>query len=478
MAKMEMGHILRTSQEMQMQITPQQIMAANLLQLQQATLESKLKQEIEDNPALEMKQKKEDDIELEAQEEDSRISEETEEDYYSDYASDYVRSYPGRDSDQDKQHIIESTKEPRRSLHEYLAEQLWELDLDSDERTIAEMILINLSPRGFLKCDKEGKPLIFRESRYPPEQIEHVLEKVQSLDPPGIAAVNHQESFLIQLRRMDGDFPVVEKILTCHYEDLLRNRIPKIARGLGMDVEGVKQAIEIIRKTLTPHPASEYEDDELQYVSADVIVRSVDGRFEIELADNFSEGISVSPDFKRKLRGSIGKAHEFYQEKLTGANMIIRAIEQRRETLLRITEAVLKRQIDWFEGRKEVPRGITRFDISEDIGMHHSTVSRGVMNKYIDTPRGIFPFSYFFGGSLQVGDDHASAAEADEEKSVKEIKRIIRNIVDSEDEKKPLSDKKIRDMIEQRTGVSIARRTVAKYRESIGILSSSKRKKY
>jgi len=476
MGKMDMGHYLHQEMQMQMQITPQQIMAVNLLQLQQATLEARLKQEIEDNPALELVEKTGDDLEeMETEEESTGGEEEFDEDYYAEYFRYGERRFD--DEKPDKQALLEEMKEPPKTLHEHLFEQLWELDLRGEERAVAEMIIINLTPDGFLKLDEDGEPFIFKDPRYPRERIEEVLEKIHRLDPPGIAARNHQESLLLQLDRLEGEFPIVREILAEHYEDLLRNRIPKIAREMGISVEDVKQAIEIIRKNLTPRPAGEFSGEELRYISPDVIVRKTEDGFDVELAGDFCDGIRISPEFKRKLQESVGKAREFYRAKLADANMIIRAIEQRRETLLRISRAIVDRQREWFEGVVDVPRGITRYDIARDIGVHHSTVSRGVMNKYMDTPRGIYPFSYFFGGKLHV-DTREAWKTGEEEKSVKEVKRLIREIIDSEDKRKPLSDNKIREIIRERLGVSIARRTVAKYRESMGILGSSKRKEY
>ncbi|MFC1581901.1 RNA polymerase factor sigma-54 [Planctomycetota bacterium] len=479
MARMELGQHLRASQEMQMQITPQQIMAANLLQLQQMSLEAQLNQEIETNPALELVEEKKEPEDLE--EPEAEAEEETSEvDYYRDFNDDLDRRYVANDAQNDKQHIIEMTHHRQETLKEYLQSQLWELNLAGTDAEIAELILINLAPDGFLMLAEDGEPLIFKHDRYDLEEVELVLNRIRQLDPPGIAARNHQESLLLQLSRLAGRFPVAERILTDHYDDLLSNRIPRIASELGISIEGVKQAIDVIRRNLTPNPAGDFAAEESRYVAPDVIIEKTDAGFEIRLNNYFGNSVQISPEFKKKLKDSLGQQREYMRGKIADATMIIRAIEQRQETLLRIASALVERQRDWFEGRREVPQGMTRYDIAEDIDMHHSTVSRGVMNKYVQTARGIFPLKYFFGGSLDIKRQSydPSGADSDSEKSVKEVKRLLRKIVDEENGKKPLSDSKIRQLITERMGVRIARRTVAKYRESLGILSSSKRKEY
>lgn len=475
MGKMEMQQNLRLSQEMQMLITPQQIMSATILQLQQMNLNMKIRQEVDNNEALELvTSKKENDILVEEKDEAEDLDKD-ESDIFREYGFD--RRYSPDDGVADKRHLIEMTPQRDKTLRQHLLEQLNEIGLSSSEFEIAEIILINLTSDGFLKLDEDGTPLIFKDSIHDEEKIMSVLKIIQQLDPPGIGAASHQESLLLQITRFEGDFPVAEKILTYYYDDLLKNRIPKIASGLGIGIEGVKQAVEIIRNNLTPNPAGEFETEELQYVTPDVIVRDVEGEFEIELNNSNSYNARVSPEFKRRLKESIGEQKEFMRGKLTDASLILRAIEQRRETMLRITKALVQHQREWFEGKRETPVGITRFDIAGDIHMHHSTVSRGVMHKYIQTPRGIFAFSYFFGGSLDVK-NYRIDESGEEEKSVKEIKQLMREIIDSEDKKKPLSDSRIRELIVQETGVRVARRTIAKYRESLGILSSSKRKQY
>ncbi len=480
MARMELGQRLFTSQQMQqkMKITPQQIMSANLLQLQQMDLEVRILQELEENPVLELVPKQEE-PELPDEESADDLTDEPEVDYYETYTE---RTFSRKSDDDtlDKHHLLEMTEDREQTLYDYLTEQLEELHLPREMNEIAEMILINLSDEGFLEVDENGQPLIYMDDRFNREQIDEILEIIRSFDPAGIAVLNHQESLLLQLRRLDGEYPVVQRILRDHYEDLLSNRIPKIARALGIAVDDVTQAVEIIRNNLRPNPAGDFAPDEPMYIAPDVIVRKVEGEYEISLNNDFSEGIRVGSDFAKKLNDSVGDAKGFLKDKIVSANMLIRAIEQRRETLIRITESLVRHQIDWFDGNRSEPIGITRFDIAQEINVHHSTVSRGVMNKYMQTPRGIYPFSYFFGGSLDVTNSAPAYADddSDDEKSVREIKRILRQIVDNEDKHKPLSDTKIQKEIEKRTGVEIARRTVAKYRTALGILSSSKRKEY
>ncbi|MFH1708599.1 MAG: RNA polymerase factor sigma-54 [Planctomycetota bacterium] len=480
MARMELGQNLRQSQEMQLQITPQQIMAANLLQLQQMSLEARIQQELEDNPALELAPRNRDNATAPGGETAEPAEDEPEVDPYRERSDDLDRRYVAPDDDADKQHMIEATQARRKTLGEHLREQLWELAFTPEEMEIADMIIINLTAEGFLALDAEGVPLIFKDPRYTEPAVRAVLEQIRSFDPPGIATATHRESLLAQLDRLEGDYPVARRILEAHYDDLLMNRIPKIAVDTGIGIDGVKDAIDVIRRFLTPAPGAEFAIGEPLYIIPDVVVSFEDGRFEVRLNNDMGDGVRISGDFKRRLKESVGDQREYFKERLVSASMLIKAIEQRRETLLKISHALVEAQREWFEDRRASPVGITRYDIARVIGVHHSTVSRGVMDKYIQTPRGIFPFSHFFGGSLDVrrAGSVAVGAVEDDEASVKEIKRVMDEILTGEDKHRPLSDSRIQRMLVERTGVMIARRTVAKYRESMGVLSSSKRKQY
>jgi RNA polymerase sigma-54 factor len=301
------------------------------------------------------------------------------------------------------------------------------------------------------------------------EFAEKVLKKVQSLDPPGVAARDLRECLLLQARHLNADLPEVVAIVERHLKHLESKNYAAIARDLKIPIEQVVKAVKVIA-AFEPKPGRAYTSEEAQYITPDVHVQKIGDRYVVVLNDDGLSKLRISGMYRQALKnGSAGAAKEYIQDKLRSAVWLIRSIHQRQRTIYKVTESIVKFQKDFFDKGIAYLKPLILRDVAEDIGMHESTVSRVTTNKYVHTPQGIYELKFFFNSAIARtgGDEIASEA----------VKNHIKQIVAAEDPKRPHSDQKIVELLKGQN-IEIARRTVAKYREVLGILPSSKRKKF
>ena len=334
-------------------------------------------------------------------------------------------------------------------------------------REIGEAIIGNLDDDGALVATADELAAM---GPWPVEEVERALQLVQSFDPIGVAARDLQECLLLQLRRLQQPDPVADKIVTEHMRLLQNHQVPDLARKLGMSIDDLKQHIEVIRH-LDPKPGSRYNPSQSQYVIPDVYVVKVEDQYVAALNEEGLPQLRISPVYRRLLDKSAAEntdeTRAYVKDKFRSALWLIKSVEQRQKTIHKVATSIITFQRDFLDHGIEHLRPLVLRDVANDIGMHESTVSRVVTNKYMHTPQGVFEMKYFFHSGIHssYGDDVSSVT----------IKQRIRKIIEQEDPRKPLSDSKIVSIL-QREGLELARRTIAKYREELKIPTSNQRK--
>src|SRR5213593_2748108 len=361
----------------------------------------------------------------------------------------------------------ENTLSTSSSLSDHL---MWQLSMQSDEsqlREIGSAIIGNLDDDGYLVASSEELAAM---GPWAVSDVERALRLIQSFDPTGVAARDLQECLLLQLRHLRLEGTPTEKIVTDHLRLLQNHQVPEIARKLGLTIDDLKEHIEVIRH-LDPKPGSRYNPTQSQYVIPDVSVAKVEGQNVAVLNEGGLPQMRISPVYRRLLdKGAADNNDEtraYVKDKFRSALWLIKSVEQRQKTIHKVANSIINFQRDFLDHGIEHLRPLVLRDVANDIGMHESTVSRVVTNKYMHTPQGVFEMKYFFHSGI--------ASSYGEAVSSVTIKQRIRKIIEQEDPRKPLSDSKIVSIL-QREGLELARRTIAKYREELKIPTSNQRK--
>jgi RNA polymerase sigma-54 factor len=369
---------------------------------------------------------------------------------------------PSYKSNNDDLPSLESTLTRGTSLFDHLEWQLKLSHFTREEDGIAMLIIGNLTPDGYLQEPLEE---LAEEAEVSVELAEGVLRKIQEFDPVGVAARTLQECLLIQARHIGADDDVVIGIIERHLPNLEKKNYAAIAKDLQQPVEEIYEAAKVVQ-TFDPKPGRQYTSEEPTYITPDVYIHKVGDKYFVVANDDGLPKLKISDFYRTALAGG-SKAREYIQEKLRSAQWLIRSIQQRQRTIVRVTESILKFQRDFFDKGTAHLKPLILRDVAEDIGMHESTVSRVTTNKYVHTPQGIYELKYFFNSGISRTDGDDLASEA--------VKLKIRQIIQQENAKHPHSDQRIVELLRDQN-IEIARRTVAKYREQLRILSSSKRR--
>jgi RNA polymerase sigma-54 factor len=362
---------------------------------------------------------------------------------------------------------IENTLSSAASLADHLQ---WQLSLQTEDESLREIggaIIGNLDDDGYLVASVEE---IAAMGDWAVAEVERALQHVQTFDPIGVAARDLQECLWLQLRHLGLEGTPTEKIITEHLRLLQNHQVPEIARKLAMTLEELKEHIEIIRN-LDPKPGSRYNPSQSQYVIPDVYVVKVEDQYVAALNEEGLPQLRISPVYRRLLDKSVGESNDetraYVKDKFRSALWLIKSVDQRQKTIHKVATSIINFQREFLDHGIEHLRPLVLRDVANDIGMHESTVSRVVNNKYMHTPQGVFEMKFFFhsGISSSYGDSVSSVT----------IKQRIRKIIENEDPRKPLSDSKIVSIL-QKEGLMLARRTIAKYREELKIPTSNQRK--
>jgi RNA polymerase sigma-54 factor len=473
-------------------MTPSLQQAIKLLQMTRTELEGVITQEMVENPTLEEAQlepvaeeKAPEEPEREERSDELNHEESLENIDLDEFFGEYMES-SGYASVREHREAppIENTLSREPDLYDHLLWQLHMGDVPARPREIAELIIGNLDPQGFLVAEPEeiralGDAVVAGEENgghqpYTLEEVERALALVRSFDPPGIAYPSLRESLIAQLERaglQDAIDELAHRMLTDHWDLFLRRQYPVIAKKVGIELADLEPAVERI-KTLETRPGRGFTTDRTHYIEPDVYVRKVGQEWVIQINDDGMPRLRVSKAYRRMLatmrkEGRQAEAQQFIKEKIRSAVWLIKSIDQRQRTIHKVANSIVHQQEDFLEHGIERLRPMVLRDVAEDIGMHESTVSRVVSNKYIHTPRGVLPMKYFFHSGID--------REYGEEISSLTVKKKIQEMIDHEDPKNPLSDSELMRML-NREGIQIARRTVAKYRDELNIPSSTDRK--
>ncbi|MEN8374836.1 MAG: RNA polymerase factor sigma-54 [Gemmatimonadota bacterium] len=473
----------------EMKINPRLYQAMDLLYMPLLDLQQHIKQEMLNNPFLELEEPLTSDDELiEEQNEKEKDKEEKSEDEI-DWEEILLDGFDagGRKAEYEAKEYYEPVRVDTRDLADHLRDQLMLLPLDGREQLLGEEIIGNIDESGYLSCSLEEvvEPLNrwIEESgeglaedlgeEIPPftlEEAETMLATIQAFDPPGIGARDLRECILLQLRDEGREDTLAYNIVREHYDQLINHRWSEISKELSITAKEVQDASDAVAK-LDPKPGLRYAAPGDNYITPDLVVEKIEGRYHVFLNDTGLPRLRLSRayrDIARDKKQFQGENKEFISNKLNSANWMIQAIEQRRQTMLKVMNFIVDRQHEFFEKGVQYLKPLTLREVAEVISMHESTVSRVTNEKFVQTPRGVLPLKFFFSSGL--------STDSGDDVSARGIKAKIRSLVDDEDTKKPLTDQAIVNILKEE-GVQIARRTVAKYRDQLGILSARMRKR-
>lgn len=462
-------------------LTPQQIQVIRLLELPVFDFEQKIKKEIEDNPVLE----ETDSNDSDAEEQESSVDENADEFSLEDYIEDdEIPTYKTRSnnySDEDKKEDIPFSS--GMSFQEFLIDQLRMIQLRDKALKIAVYLIGNIDSDGYLRRGLEdiSDDLAFNENLdVSLFELEDVLETVQSLDPVGVAARNLRECLLLQINKKDftnRNVDLARDILENYFEEFSKKHYDKIIDRIGVSEDRLRAALEEIMK-LNPKPGSSYGEDisrNSQVIIPDFILEDNDGKLELSLNAKNVPDLKISRTYVQMLEkkgknmtSSDKETYDFVKQKVNSAQWFIDAVKQRQITMMDIMETILNIQYIYFqEGDETKLKPMILKDISEKTGYDISTVSRVVSSKHIQTHFGVYPLRYFFSEAMQKEDG--------EEVSTRQIKSILKDLIEGEDKHKPLTDEKLSELLKQK-GYNVARRTVAKYREQMSFPVARMRK--
>ena len=448
---MNFSNSLELAQSQKIIMNTQLKQSLNILHMSKLELENEINKEMQENPLLEV----------------DKSSEINWEEYIKNIESsrpiDKNELYYNSDNDINLENIIKSTY----NLYENLHLQISLYKLSKIEKETCDYIIDSLDEDGYLRIDENE---IKSELNIDDSIFEKSLEVIQQLEPIGVGARNLSECLIIQLRNLEIKNEVLEEIISKDLVLIGNNKYKDIVKKYNISMQKCINLINII-KTLDPKPGRICCNEKSIYVQPDVIVEKIENEFVVYTNESDSLKVRINNFYKEILKNSEydKNAKNFIKEKLNSATILIRSIESRKSTILKIAQEIVKYQIEFFEYGESHIKPMKIKDIAETLEFHQSTISRGVNGKYMMTPFGIYEFKYFFSSALENYDDTLISSIS--------IKNMIQDTIKSENKKKPLSDEQISKILNNR-GINIARRTIAKYREELGILSSSKRKIY
>ena len=474
---MQMKTSLKLSQQLRM--TPQLQQAIKLLQLSRLELETAIRKELDENPVLEESHEAPEATAQEASESseaadtaatgaessDPRQNEEFEWESYFENQNKPPQNLLSQGEDvMNYENIISAST----SLHEHL---MWQMSLggfNEDEQNLMSLLISYVEDDGYIKTPIEQ---ISQDEGVPTEELTEMIPFLQEFDPAGVGARDLKECLLIQAKHLEEDTHEVVHLIENHIKDLEKKNYGAIAKAMNRPLEEIVEICKMILQ-MDPKPGLMYMPQDTQFVTPDVYVYKVGDQYVVSLNEDGLPRLRISNLYRSLLKedkaGGTEKTQAYIQDKLRSAVWLIKSIHQRQRTIYKVTESIVRYQQDFFEKGPAFIRPMILRDIANDIGMHESTVSRVTTNKYVHTPRGIFELKYFFNSGINKTDGDSLASES--------VKLKIKALISAEDPKDPLSDQKIVELLEK-DGIQIARRTVAKYREMLRILPSSKRKK-
>ncbi len=482
---------LQARQEMRLKLAPQIIQSIEILQLPLLELRNRIDQELLENPLLEIGEEAEEGEESEqSQEEEGPVEEvETQEEEEeeeplesedfdaledmiqpSEYDLYGPRPRASTDGEKDpKRAALENSPAPDISLEEHLLRQLPYFDVGPELEPVCENIVANLDWRGYLEYPLE-EIADSMEQDVTIEQAEEALSIIHLLEPPGVGARDIKECLVIQLDPEDPDYEFLRTLIQEHFEDIAKNRYPRVTKSMGCTMDELKAGVEKIAR-LNPIPGALFGEEGAPHVIPDVRVEWVEGEFRVVLEDSNLPSLRICNYYARRLqqKGLDPKTREYLKEKLQSARWLIDAIQQRRSTLFNIATAIVEEQEEFLRRGPMHLKPLKMQEIADKVDVHVSTVSRAISGKYMQTPQGIFSMKHFFTGGLEKANGEMESWEV--------VRRKLQHIIENEDKSDPYSDEQLAAKLAEK-GIDIARRTVSKYRKILEIPSSRQRKEY
>jgi RNA polymerase sigma-54 factor len=474
----DLGLSLQQRLSQQLRLAPQIIQSIEILQLQAMDLKELVENELQENELLEVEEAPTDGLprdEAPRRDDDEGVDGEAEGVFdrlealaEADVSSRRHRGAGGEEATDRKWEAMQNTAAPGESLADHLREQLDLLDLTRPVRAAAEAIIYNLDEGGLLQGTIEEVVAAMDEPATVAD-AEAALAVVQSLEPRGVGARSLQECLLLQITDDEPDAERKRRLLHDHLDDLVRNKIPRIARAMGITVEEVYALRDGLRH-LSPHPGAGWSSGRTAYIRPDVLVEWEDGEYHVRLDSSHVPRLTLSPRWRQMLQDAKGdpKLREYVKRKVDAAKWLIEAIVQRENTLERVAKEIVRRQRDFLDFGVSHLRPLKMQEVADALGIHVSTVSRAISDKHVQTHRGIVPLKFFFTGGTENEDGGVESRVS--------IKERVRAIVDAEDKANPLSDDEVADRLSKECGLDIARRTVTKYRKALAIPSSRQRR--
>ncbi|MEC1718978.1 RNA polymerase factor sigma-54 [Schinkia azotoformans] len=357
-------------------------------------------------------------------------------------------------------------QESRMTIHDHLQKQIGLLKIGSEEKQIINYLILSIDKSGYFTGNIEE---ISNRFTVPASVIESLLGKIQECEPIGVGARNLQECLLIQLKNLPERNLLAEEVVANHLQMLADRKWKDIGAKLNVAIEQIQDVFDFIQM-LDPRPASAFNEGVSNYIVPDMIIKKEQEDLAVSFNERLMPSIKVDSSYEPIIGQKDNEAYKYLREKMDQVHFLKRAFEQRLETMQKVMKAIIDRQRDFFLKDDAKLKPLTMRDIAQMIDVHESTVSRAVNGKYVQTSKGVFELKYFFTSTIQTEDF--------EDASSKEVKEAMKTIVDGENKKKPLSDQQIAAILKEKHGYNISRRTVAKYRDQLGILASSKRKRY
>lgn len=449
-SRMNMDYGLYQQQTMKLVMTNELRQAITILQYSVLDLNNYLHEQQLENPLIELKEQE--------------ASEEVERQKMSDYTPSY--DYKPRYDGEDDYSPIDHISEQEEGLQDYLLNQIRFLYLDDTMRRIVTYLALTVDENGYLKQSSEE---LAEEMAEPLEMVEKGVHVLQTLEPFGIGARTLKECLLLQLRHSDTNDPLTEAVVAKHLDLIGKRQFKKIAKEEQVTIEDVQYVADFI-KTLNPKPGAAFYQEAPRYVVPDVTVKQVKGDYIVILNEQHIPKISMNHEYERMLKNSQSDIRNYMKQKNDQFQWIKRSIAQRQQTILKVTQAIVNHQLQFFVHGASHLEPLTLKTIAEELEIHESTVSRATTKKYVQTPRGLYELKYFF--TSTVGRDSTSSSSSER------VKIYMKRLVEEEDKQKPLSDQKLADLLKKEYHIHASRRTVAKYREEMHIPSSSQRKRY
>lgn len=481
---MKLGYDLTIEQVQKLVMTPELIQAIQILQFNTQELESYVQEQLLVNPVLEQAQAEPHENEQAAQMENSPydteirkddIKKNKEEDFdWKEYIKDRqyddisYRQWEDRSSEEKENNYEQYVSSSDVTLPEHLMFQLQFAAPKKDCRRIGKYIIESLDENGYMTSTSQE---IAEATGTCEEKVQKVLDIIHTFDPMGVGAKDLAECLIIQLRQKKQLTDIFERVINEHLEDLANNRLAVIAKDMGISAKEVQDMSDIIR-TLEPKPGRGFaSQSDNRYIIPDVLVERVDGEYAVVINESSSPKLMVSSYYQKLLKEADkdDNLNKYLSDRVNSALWLIKSIEQRKQTIYNVVTAVVKHQKEFLDKGSKYMKTLTLKDIAEEVGIHESTVSRSINGKYLQCPRGVFEIKYFFSAGVS-----SSGGEGISSNSIKEF---IKEIVDNEDPKSPCSDQAMVEILKEK-GINISRRTVAKYRDEMNILSSSKRRRY